>query len=118
MAEQQTTVGADIPPDLADCHTLVFTPKVTTTPRRLSEALGTLVISRNELVRSAREAAAVPPPSRRSVVELLIVDEADRLKMPELEEIRDRYDRASFADGAGVVLIGLPGIEKLLARYP
>jgi DNA transposition AAA+ family ATPase len=47
--------------------------------------------------------------SRRSVVELLIVDEADRLKMPELEEIRDRYDRTNFADGAGVVLIGLPG---------
>ena len=38
--------------------------------------------------------------------------------MPELEEIRDRYDRANFADGAGVTLIGLPGIEKRLARYP
>lgn len=118
LAAQATTLGADIPPTLAECHTLVYTPKVTTTPRRLSEDLTTLVLTVNELVRTARQAAELPPPCRRSVVELLIVDEADRLKLPELEEIRDRYDRANFADGAGVVLIGLPGIEKRLARYP
>ena len=118
LTEQWTTLGADIPPDLADGHTLVYTPKVASTPRRLSEDLDTLVLTFNELVRSARRAAELGPPTRRSVVELLIVDEADRLKMPELEEIRDRYDRANFADGVGVVLIGLPGIEKRLARYP
>jgi DNA transposition AAA+ family ATPase len=118
LLARQTTLGADIDPDLADCHTLVYTPKVATTPRRVSEDLGTLVLTFNELVRSARRAAELAPPARRSVVELLIVDEADRLKMPELEEIRDRYDRANFADGVGVVLIGLPGIEKRLARYP
>jgi DNA transposition AAA+ family ATPase len=118
LEEQRTTIGADIRPEFADCHTLVYTPKVATTPRRLSEELGTLVTAVNDLVRSARRAAELPAPTRRSVVELLIVDEADRLKMPELEEIRDRYDRANFGDGAGVVLIGLPGIEKRLARYP
>jgi DNA transposition AAA+ family ATPase len=71
----------------------------------------------NELVRTARHAAELPPPTCRSVVELLIVDEADRLKMPELEEIRDRYDRANVPDGVGVVPIGLPEIEKRLARH-
>ena len=81
---------------------------------QLADALG----APKATVALARQAAALPPPSRRSVVELLMVDEANRLKMPELEEIRDRYDRANFADGVGVVLIGLPGIEKRLARYP
>lgn len=118
LTEQRTTLGADIPPDLADCHTLVYTPTVTVTPRRLSDSLSTLSLIFNELVRAAREGAGLEAPSRRSVVELLIVDEADRLKLPELEVLRDRFDRAGFGDGVGLVLIGLTGIEKRLARYP
>ena len=59
LAEQRTTLGADIPPELADCHTLVYTPKVTTTPRRLSEDLSALVRTFNELARSARRVAVL-----------------------------------------------------------
>lgn len=47
-------------------------------------------------------------------INLIIVDEIDRLILQHLEQLRDIYDKNELA----LVLIGMPSIEKRLSRYP
>ena len=47
-------------------------------------------------------------------IDLIIVDEIDRLKLQHLEQLRDIYDKNDLA----MVFIGMSEIEKRLSRYP
>jgi DNA transposition AAA+ family ATPase len=52
--------------------------------------------------------------SQESMVELIILDEAERLSTSALEYLRDMFDRTDI----GLIFIGMPGVEKRMARYP
>jgi DNA transposition AAA+ family ATPase len=98
----------------ASNRAILYTPGVANNPRqilndieRLRERLSYRVVDTSP---PSFEPKPWPPPD---CTELLIIDEADRLKMAALEQVRDCYDRGCF----GVVLIGMPGIEKRLSRY-
>lgn len=52
--------------------------------------------------------------ARPDPTQLILVDETDRLKIATLEQLRAVFDIGDV----GLVLIGMPGLEKRLARYP
>lgn len=103
-------------PEIETCRTLLYTPEVLNTPRQIKQEIGDMQLMLNRFVEEAARQPGDPvsfglAPNR---VELLIVDEADRLKLSTLEQLRDMYDRVPM----GLVLIGMPGLEKRLSRYP
>src|SRR5690606_2701561 len=55
-----------------------------------------------------------PPHDRPGNVQLVIVDECERLNAVAVEYLRDFHDRTQIA----LILIGMPGMEKQFSRYP
>lgn len=106
-------------PEIMPCATLVYTPPVTASPSRLEkeiyDGIDKLEALHYYLQAALDEQVVLTYPARKSgSTDLLIIDEADRLKAVGLEIVRDIYDRRQI----GVILIGMPGIEKRLSRYP
>jgi DNA transposition AAA+ family ATPase len=101
---------------LARSRTVFYTPTVGGTLRELRKDLHLLTsradscIEQHHRLHSDGQRGV----ARASRIELIIIDEAERLSTSALEHLRDMFDRTPI----GLMLIGMPGIDKRLARYP
>ncbi len=111
--------AGELPDSLLASSTVLYTPYVHITGRRLFLEVDYLAhllshdinTALNPLRHPAIEDEDDDLPLR---TELVIIDEADRLKTTALEQLRDFFDRTDL----GLILIGMPGFDRQLARYP
>lgn len=107
--------GESVPVEVAECRSLLYTPPVTNTPRAVRSSLDDgLILLRGMVGRARGPAQSGGKLDFSDCCELVLIDEADRLSTTSIEELRDFYDRRRI----GLVLIGMPGLEKRLTRYP
>ncbi len=93
-------------------HTLFYTPAVSISARVLNRDIHRLLACATACILPHNERAKLDCSFNH--MDMVIVDEAERLSTPALEFLRDLFDRSSI----GLILIGMPGIDKRLARYP
>ena len=100
---------------LAQSRTVFYTPPVATAFAAVRKDLNQLWSRVEACIDQSQPSEDVKIINSRSrQVELVIVDEAERLTNTALEHLRDQFDRADI----GLILIGMPGIEKRMSRYP
>ncbi len=109
-------VDAGVEAALSRSRTVFHTASVLGTLRDLRDSMANnlVIVSRciEEQLRS--EGVEVRRRDVHRLVEMVIVDETERMPTSAIELIRDIFDRT----GMGVILIGMPGMEKRLSRYP
>lgn len=102
---------------LAKTRSVFFTPGVLTRPNQIQEELARTITRASACIEEHLRSAGTkksPVKDQNKYVELIIIDESERLTATSLEVLRDKYDRSAIA----MIMIGMPGIEKQFSRYP
>jgi DNA transposition AAA+ family ATPase len=101
---------------LAKSRALFYAPRVGASPRSLRSEIEYLMGRANDCIDQHLTRGKKPKKIDylRDHVELVIVDEVERLSNSALECLRDLFDRSDI----GLLLVGMPGMEKRMARYP
>jgi hypothetical protein len=89
-------------------RTLLYTPTIGLSPIALSRRLQSALDNAGDRMNMDRRGRVIID------IELIIVDEIERLSASALEALRDLFDRSEV----GLILVGMPGMEKRMARYP
>jgi DNA transposition AAA+ family ATPase len=112
----RTPDDAVISAALARSRTVFHTPTMLGTLRSLRDTLDERMVRVGICIEEHADTDGAGPGvrDRRRLIELLIIDESERLPTTAIELIRDIFDRT----GVGVILIGMPGLERRLSRYP
>lgn len=109
-------VSAEQEAQIRACQAIFITAKVSNTPKTINSQLSRLMfwLGHARLRVSAGYEEPFLLTNAKQAVPLVVVDEADCLSLKSLEQLRHIYDEY----GMGLILLGMPGLEKRLARYP
>lgn len=108
-------VSASFGKEIARCKAVFYTVAVSNTTKTIDMGLGVSLTKMGcaRLTVAAGTPDDVTIDKAHRACPLVIVYEADRLTIKSLEHLRDLADRQGF----GLILMGMPGLEKRLARY-
>lgn len=108
--------AVEIGKNIVSSRTIFYTATVMNTPKKIEAELDKYrCYLFSSIFDIEKKLKRNPPIGREDYSALVIIDEADRLHIKTLEQVRAIYDER---EDWGVVLIGMPGLEKRLVRYP
>ena len=102
---------------MARLHSILYTPSILDSHKIVIQNIKKLQQQFTFLKEQFLDSGDIPNQLHKehhNFAELVIIDEAERLKPQSFELIRELYD----AGGTNFIFIGMPGLEKIIERFP